>query len=234
MACLLLAALPFSSISPAQVQTGTITGLTLDSPAAGTLMLEWVAANPYPTDYRVVWAKQNEEFMSWTPGTGNHYPDTNGDIIAGLDPGQEYKVKVRVRYYQGSYQNAPWSWPWSNEVSLTVAASQPRLPEGGVAVPGNPLATSAGTIPDDLVLLSTQPGFLWLSWTEPDPVPDRYRINWATEGVVFPSWDSDDAGGTTDTTITPFYSGTALWKRVSGTRCRCAPSTMPTPLGAAP
>ena len=82
----------------AQSSEGEISGLTLTSQEAGTLVVTWDAPSPAPNDYRVNWAKASEDFPSYRDNHGNEYPTTNGFTITGLDQGVEYKVKVKVRY----------------------------------------------------------------------------------------------------------------------------------------
>ena len=57
-----------------------ITGLTLASDTPGTLTVSWDAASPTPTDYRVDWAKSDEDYQSWKVDEGHKYlaPTING------------------------------------------------------------------------------------------------------------------------------------------------------------
>ena len=70
---MLLAAAVTSGLYFATVQAeshGAITGLTLTSNAPGTLTVSWDAASPIPTDYRVDWAKSDEDYQSWKVNEG--------------------------------------------------------------------------------------------------------------------------------------------------------------------
>ena len=58
----------------AQGSNGAITGLTLTSDTPGTLTVSWDAASPVPTDYRVDWAKSDEDYQSWKVDDGHKYP----------------------------------------------------------------------------------------------------------------------------------------------------------------
>ena len=60
----------YFSSAQAQADNGTITGLTLSSDAPGTLTVSWETASPTPTDYRVDWAKSDEDYQSTK--TTNH------------------------------------------------------------------------------------------------------------------------------------------------------------------
>ena len=65
IAVMLLAAVAISTFYFATVQAeshGAITGLALTSDAPGTLTVSWDAASPTPTDYRVDWAKSDEDY----------------------------------------------------------------------------------------------------------------------------------------------------------------------------
>lgn len=73
----------------AQSSEGEISGLTLTSQEAGTLVVTWDAPSPAPNDYRVNWAKASEDFPSYRDNHGNEYPTTNGFTITGLDQGVE-------------------------------------------------------------------------------------------------------------------------------------------------
>ena len=81
MAIILLAATATSGLYMGTVQAqssrGAITGLTLTSDAPGTLTVSWEAASPTPTDYRVDWAKSDEDYQSWKVDEGHLYPGRN-------------------------------------------------------------------------------------------------------------------------------------------------------------
>ena len=77
LAVLLLAAAVTSGLYIATVQAGSngaITGLTLTSDTPGTLTVSWETASPTPTDYRVDWAKSDEDYQSWKVDEGHKYP----------------------------------------------------------------------------------------------------------------------------------------------------------------
>ena len=77
LATILLVTVAISTFYFSSVQAeshGAITGLTLTSDAPGTLTVSWEAASPTPTDYRVDWAKSDEDYQSWKVDDGHVYP----------------------------------------------------------------------------------------------------------------------------------------------------------------
>ena len=117
-------ALLFLSQAPsveARTSDESIIGLTLTSGEPGILTVSWDAVDPPPGDYRVNWAKAGEEFPSWQECIGNAFPASSSYTVFNLEPGVEYKVRVRARYFDGS-GNRVRSGPWSGSPNLTVAA----------------------------------------------------------------------------------------------------------------
>ena len=95
--------------------------ITLVSSQPGTIQASWEAPTEEPADYRISWAKEGEDFKTWTDNTGNAFPTEPSYTIPGLEGGEEYKVKIRARY-DGS------SGDWSGEAVITVAASSANGP----------------------------------------------------------------------------------------------------------
>ena len=125
IAVMLLAAAVTSGLYIATVQAeshGAITGLTLTSNAPGTLTVSWEATSPTPTDYRVDWAKSDEDYQSWKVDGGHKYPDPTATTatIADLEHDTEYKIRMRARYYRGEHEGKSWGGPWATE-TITVA-----------------------------------------------------------------------------------------------------------------
>ena len=82
-----------------QQDDGAISALTLTSDTPGTLDVSWDApTGAAPTDYRVNWARSDEDYPSWTDNTANHHPTTTSQQLTDLDEDVEYKVRVRARY----------------------------------------------------------------------------------------------------------------------------------------
>ena len=113
IAVMLLAAAVTSGLYIATVQAeshGAITGLTLTSNAPGTLTVSWDAASPTPTDYRVDWAKSDEDYQSWKVDEGHKYPAPTATTvtIADLEHDTEYRIRMRARYYRGEHEGKSW------------------------------------------------------------------------------------------------------------------------------
>ena len=108
---------------------GAITGLTLTSDTPGTLTVSWDAASPTPTDYRVDWAKSDEEYTSWKVDDGHKYPAPTATTatIADLEHDTEYKIRMRARYYRGEHEGKSWGGPWATE-TITVAGEPAETP----------------------------------------------------------------------------------------------------------
>ena len=133
IAVMLLAAVAISTFyfSSAQAQTdnGTITGLTLSSDTPGTLAVSWESASPTPTDYRVDWAKSDEDYQSWKVDDGHKYPAPTAKTvtIADLEHDTEYKIRMRARYYRGEHEGKSWGGPWAT-ATITVAGEPAETP----------------------------------------------------------------------------------------------------------
>ena len=132
IAVMLLAAAVTSGLYIATVQAeshGAITGLTLTSDAPGTLTVSWEATSPTPTDYRVDWAKSDEDYQSWKVDDGHIYlADTATTVtIADLEHDTEYKIRMRARYYRGEHEGKSWGGPWATE-TITVAGEPAETP----------------------------------------------------------------------------------------------------------
>ncbi len=208
-----------SATVSAQQADRTVTGLTLSSDEPGELAIRWNAATPEPVDYRVSWARSEDEYLTWTDDSGNAFPTTNSLTLTDLDEGVEYKVQVRARY------GGDGSGPWSDEVRLTVTAE----PQGDTPEPGgdgpNPsggtgeVDTGGGPTEDGataerevvgLTLISDDPGVLAVTWNAASPEPVDYRVNWARSEDDYPTW-TDDIGNafpaTNSLTITALDEG---------------------------
>ena len=132
IAVMLLAAAVTSGLYIATVQAeshGTITGLTLTSNAPGTLTVSWDAASPTPTDYRVDWAKSDEDYQSWKVDEGHKYPAPTATTvtIADLEHDTEYRIRMRARYYRGEHEGKSWGGPWATE-TITVTGEPAETP----------------------------------------------------------------------------------------------------------
>ena len=93
----------------AQEDVKAVHNLALESSEPGELVATWDEPTETPVDYRVAWARDGENFKTWTDLTGNAFPITNTQTITGLDGGVRYKVKVRARY-RGIGDGQPGDW----------------------------------------------------------------------------------------------------------------------------
>ena len=114
---------PTATPTPTTQADDSIAGLTLSSGEPGILTVTWNAADPPPGDYRVNWANADEEFPSRQESDGNAFPTSTSYTISNLEPGVEYKVRVRARYFDGN-GNRVSSGPWSASPSLTVSREE--------------------------------------------------------------------------------------------------------------
>ncbi len=125
----------------AQDGAGAISELRLSSAVPGELAVGWQPPSLAPVDYRVDWARSDEEFRSYTVDENHLYPagTVSGVSIMDLVAGVEYQVRVRARY-------GGWSGPWS-EARLTVsgepvAAVRPQTPGAPTVTAASATATT--------------------------------------------------------------------------------------------
>ena len=64
----------------------------------GALDVSWPVPSEYPVDYRINWAVESEDYLTWTDLSGNAFPTVNAYTITGLSADVCYKVRVRARY----------------------------------------------------------------------------------------------------------------------------------------
>ena len=128
LAAIIVGAL-YVEVAQAQGVDGAITGLTLTSDAPGTLTVSWNAASPTPTDYRIDWAKSDQDYQSWKVDEGHKYPAPTAttETIADLEHDTEYKIRMRARYYRGEHEGKSWGGPWATE-TITVAGEPAETP----------------------------------------------------------------------------------------------------------
>ena len=123
---------------PAQAQSGSgaVPNLRLSSASPGQLTITWDAPDPAPSDYRVIWAKQGLDFLSYKAtneaNRGNEYPsgDETSITLTGLAKGATFKVQSRARYTSGGDNDGPWSGPWTDTVTTRVKDDPPAAPTG--------------------------------------------------------------------------------------------------------
>ena len=230
MAVILLAAATTSGLYmgtlQAQSSRGALTGLTLTSDAPGTLTATWDAASPVPTDYRVDWAKSDEDYQSWKVDNGHVYPaaDITTATITDLEHETDYKIRARARYYRGEHEENPWGGPWAT-ATITVAGEPepPPTPEPAEEepvqhppkedpAPEDPApkdtTPAAGSI-DTLAATDDDAGQLVLSWSAPaapNADPTDYHVNWGKTTEDYPA-DTATDGNAHPTTTTHTLAG---------------------------
>ena len=213
LAALVLAVATFGvvpAVATAQQDCAAISALTLTSDTPGTLDVSWDApTGAAPTDYRVNWARSDEDYPPWTDNTANLQPTTTSQQLTDLDEGVEYKVRVRARYHDGARAENPCSGPWA-ETTRQVAAQpvvpvqqpvvQVQQPVVQVQQPVVPVQQPVVQVQQDdgaisaLTLTSDTPGVLDVSWDAPTgAAPTDYRVNWARSGEDYPPWTDNTA-----------------------------------------
>ena len=213
---------------------GAITGLTLSSDAPGTLTVSWDAASPTPTDYRVDWAKSDEDYQSWKVDDGHVYPapTATAATIADLEHDTEYKIRMRARYYRDEHEGKSWGGPWAT-ATITVAGEPAETPTPEPAETPTPepvekepgqrpprsdpprddpapedTTPAAGTI-ETLTAADDAAGQLLLTWTAPaapNADPTDYHVNWGKSAEDYPA-DTAEAGNAHPTTTTHTLTG---------------------------
>ena len=137
----------------AQNDKGAVPNLRLSSPSAGQLTIAWDAPEPAPSDYRIVWAKQDLDFPSYKAANeanrGNEYPGgTETSItLTGLTGGETFKASMRARYTSGGLNGGPWSGPWTDTITARVKDDLPAAPTGVTADASHDSVTLSWTAP---------------------------------------------------------------------------------------
>ena len=109
---------------------GEVASVRLSSGAPGELTISWDPPASTPSDYRVMWAEETQDYLSWKADNeatrGNSYPEGSAAslTLTGLTEGAEYKVRMRSRYSSGG-PHGPWSGPWTDEKTQQVSSGTP-------------------------------------------------------------------------------------------------------------
>ena len=211
-----------SATTPDAPQQTTVSDLRLSSTAAGQLTISWDAPDPAPSDYRVIWAKQDLDFLSYSAANeanrGNEYPsgDETSITITGLSGGSTFKVKARTRYTSGGDNNGAWSGPWSDTVTARVKDDLPTAPTG----------LTASQVAHDSVTLS---------WTAPTQgTVTGYRIFRGTDANSLAAIvddtgniDVEDTDSTVRAETTYYYAVLALSQDGDGAQSATVNATTP-------
>ena len=173
-ALLAVVAVTQSGTANAQVVGRAINNLQLSHNDDGDLLISWDAPELAPKDYRVMWAKSSENYKTWTDESGNAFPTKPSHTVSDVERGEEYKIRVRARYNNGS-------GPWSDEVTYTIPAETPANDD--------PPEDNSDTPTDEAGRMPGQIGFL--DWTDVDGAV-RYELEVGIGGSN-PGW-SDITG----------------------------------------
>ena len=205
---------------------GAITGLTLTSDAPGTLTVSWEAASPTPTDYRVDWAKSDEDYKSWKVDEGHKFTAATATTvtITDLEHDTEYRIRMRARYYRGEHEGKSWGGPWATDtITVTGEPAETPTPEPveeepvqqpprDDPAPEDPAPEDttppAGTI-DTITATDDNAGQLLLTWqapAAPNADPTDYHLNWAKSAEDYPA-DTAEAGNAHPTGTTHTLTG---------------------------
>ncbi len=178
--------------------------VVLSSGAPGELTVSWEAPVLVPFEYRVSWAREDLEFLSFQSENEAHRGNEwlSGDaasvILTGLDEGATYKVQMRARFrsVEGKVSASPWTDEVTAGVSSSPVAQQHHDQQQDLQVQGQQQG-----LPDEqqgselgeneigeVVLSSGAPGELTVSWEAPVLVPFEYRVSWAREDLEFLSF----------------------------------------------
>ena len=207
----------------AQASNGTVPNLQLSSVSPGELTIAWDAPDPAPSDYRVIWAEQSLDFLSYKNSNeanrGNQYPSGSERSITltGLAKGQTFKVQARARYTSGGQNNGPWSGPWTDTITTRVMDDPPAAPS----------SLTASEVTHDSVRLS---------WTAPSrgSTVSGYRVMRGTDADSL-STIEEDTGNIdveyTDSTVaaetTYYYAVLALSQDGDGAQSAALSITTP-------
>ena len=218
MAALLLG----GPVALAQSDRGAVPNLRLSSASPGELTISWDAPDPAPSDYRVNWAEQSLDFLSYKNSNeanrGNEYAsgEKRSITLTGLTKGETFKVMARARYTSGGQNNGAWSGPWTATVTTRVKDDPPAAPTG----------LAASQVAHDSVTLT---------WTDPEDTSiTGYRVLRGTDAnsLIAIAQDTGSAGTEyTDSTVaaetTYYYAVLALSADGNGAQSTAVSATTP-------
>ena len=199
-----------------------VPNLRLSSASPGELTISWDAPDPAPSDYRVIWAEQGLDFLSYRlpneANRGNEYPsgDETSITLTDLAKGETFKVMARTRYTSGGQNNGAWSGPWTETITTRVKDDPPAASTG----------LTASRVAHDSVTLT---------WTAPSRgTVTGYRVLRGTDANSLSAiaQDTGNAGTEyTDSTVavetTYFYAVLALSQNGDGAQSAAVSATTP-------
>ncbi len=83
---------PAPAVGPLQIRS-----VLLQGDPNGAIDVAWTVPTNQPVDYRISWAIEGQNYLSWRDESGNGYPVLNAYTITGLDVNACYKASVRAR-----------------------------------------------------------------------------------------------------------------------------------------
>ena len=109
----------------AQTDSRAIGAVRVESNQPGELAVSWDAPAETPNDYRIAWARVDDDFPTWRNPDVNAYPTSPAYTITGLDEGVRYNLWLRARYDDGA---GDWSGPHEAVVAAASTATVTSTP----------------------------------------------------------------------------------------------------------
>ena len=109
----------------AQTDSRAIGAVRVESNQPGQLAVSWDAPAETPNDYRIAWARVDDEFPTWRNPDINAYPTSPAYTIIGLDEGVGYNLWLRARYDDGA---GDWSGPHEAVVAAAATVTATSIP----------------------------------------------------------------------------------------------------------
>ena len=131
-----ITALALGSFTAQAQSQGALPNLQVSSASPGELTITWDSPNPVPADYRLRWAEESLDFLSYSApneaNRGSEYPEPQDTSITltDLSKGSTFKIQIRTRYETGGDNDGPWSGPWTDEFTQRVNDDPPAAPTG--------------------------------------------------------------------------------------------------------
>ena len=131
-----ITALALGSFTAQAQSQGAVHNLQTSSTSPGKLTITWDSPNPVPADYRLRWAEESLDFLSYSASNeanrGSEYPkpEDTSITLTGLSKGSSFKIQIRTRYETGGDNDGPWSGPWTDEFTQRVNDDPPAAPTG--------------------------------------------------------------------------------------------------------
>ena len=193
---------PAPTPTPEPAADGAIPSLNLASSEPGQLVITWETPEPAPTDYRLIWAQASLGFLSYKDANesqrANVYPagDDTTLTLNNLTPGQDYKVLLRARYYDGEHSASRWSGPWAPTAATRVMDGPPAAPTG-------------------LTVSQVAHDSLTLAWDDPqDARITGHRVLRGTDADSLSTIEADSGGASTEYTDATVAAGTTYFYAV--------------------